>query len=82
MEAIESKREPLNLNEITGYNEAQKSKPKEDPNKLDNTAFYALIFGAIKKSRPHFSDGNRQNHHANRATYASRNARASQKDDD
>ena len=37
MEAVESKREPLNLNEITGYNEAQKKKPKEDPNKLDNT---------------------------------------------
>ena len=52
MEAIESKREPLNLNEITGYNEAQKSKPKEDPNKLDNTAFMRLFLEQLKNQDP------------------------------
>ena len=52
MEAVEAKREPLNLNEITGYNEAQKKKPKEDPNKLDNTAFMRLFLEQLKNQDP------------------------------
>ena len=52
MEATASKREPLNLNEITGYNEAQKKKPKSETNKLDNTAFMKLFLEQLKNQDP------------------------------
>lgn len=45
-------KEPLNLNEITGYNEAQKKKPKSEPNKLDNTAFMRLFLEQLKNQDP------------------------------
>lgn len=50
--AIGTKKEPLNLNEITGYNEAQKHKKKDDPNKLDNTAFMRLFLEQLKNQDP------------------------------
>ena len=50
--ATETKREPIKLNEVTGYNEAQKKKPKEDPNKLDNTAFMRLFLEQLKNQDP------------------------------
>ena len=50
--ATETKREPIQLNEVTGYNEAQKKKPKEDPNKLDNTAFMRLFLEQLKNQDP------------------------------
>lgn len=52
MEAIESKREPLNLNEITGYNEAQKNKKPKNTNELDNTAFMRLFLEQLKNQDP------------------------------
>lgn len=51
METTEVKT-PLNLNEITGYNEAQKNKKKDDPNKLDNTAFMRLFLEQLKNQDP------------------------------
>lgn len=51
METTEVKT-PLNLNEITGYNEAQKSKKKDDPHKLDNTAFMRLFLEQLKNQDP------------------------------
>lgn len=51
MEASEVKT-PINLNEITGYNEAQKKKPKNEPNKLDNTAFMRLFLEQLKNQDP------------------------------
>lgn len=51
METTEVKT-PLNLNEITGYNQAQKSKKKDDPNKLDNTAFMRLFLEQLKNQDP------------------------------
>lgn len=42
----------LNLNEVTGYNEAQKHKKKNDPHKLDNTAFMRLFLEQLKNQDP------------------------------
>lgn len=52
MEAVESRKEPINLNEVTGYNEAQKKKPKSETNKLDNTAFMKLFLEQLKNQDP------------------------------
>lgn len=48
----ENAREPINLNEVTGYNKAQKDKKKPDPNKLDNTAFMKLFLEQLKNQDP------------------------------
>ncbi|MGX3011280.1 flagellar hook assembly protein FlgD [Helicobacter sp. 23-1044] len=51
MEASEVK-SPINLNEVSGYNAAQKNKPKAEPNKLDNTAFMRLFLEQLKNQDP------------------------------
>lgn len=48
----QTNREPLNLNEVTGYNKAQKNKPKPDPQKLDNAAFMKLFLEQLKNQDP------------------------------
>ncbi|WP_181881731.1 flagellar hook assembly protein FlgD [Helicobacter sp. MIT 14-3879] len=49
---VEKTKEPINLNEVTGYNKAQKDKKKPDTNKLDNTAFMKLFLEQLKNQDP------------------------------
>lgn len=50
--ADNTKREPLNLNEVTGYNQANKNKVKKNPNELDNDAFMKLFLEQLKNQDP------------------------------
>lgn len=50
--ATESIRQPINLNEVTGYNKAQSEKPKKDTNELDNDAFMKLFLEQLKNQDP------------------------------
>ncbi|RAX51554.1 flagellar basal body rod modification protein [Helicobacter sp. 16-1353] len=49
---IDNKREPIDLNEITGYNKVQKDKVKKDTSKLDNDAFMKLFLEQLKNQDP------------------------------
>ena len=46
------KKEPINLNEVTGYNQASKNKMKKNPNELDNDAFMKLFLEQLKNQDP------------------------------
>lgn len=46
------KREPIDLNEVTGYNQANKDKVKKNPNELDNDAFMKLFLEQLKNQDP------------------------------
>lgn len=50
--STESKREPVNLNELSGYNKANKDKPQQDTNRLDNDAFMKLFLEQLKNQDP------------------------------
>ena len=50
--AANSIREPINLNEISGYNKAQEAKPKKNTNELDNDAFMKLFLEQLKNQDP------------------------------
>lgn len=50
--ANDIKKEPINLNEVTGYNQANKNKVKNNPNELDNDAFMKLFLEQLKNQDP------------------------------
>ncbi len=45
-------KQPIDLNEVTGYNKAQSEKPKKNPNELDNDAFMKLFLEQLKNQDP------------------------------
>lgn len=47
-----TKKEPINLNDITGYNAANKNKKPNDTSKLDNDAFMKLFLEQLKNQDP------------------------------
>ena len=50
--ATDGIKQPIDLNEVTGYNKAQSAKPKKDPNELDNDAFMKLFLEQLKNQDP------------------------------
>lgn len=46
------KKEPIDLNEVTGYNKANKDKVKKNPNELDNDSFMKLFLEQLKNQDP------------------------------
>ena len=46
------KKEPLNLNEVSGYNKANANKKKKNTNELDNDAFMKLFLEQLKNQDP------------------------------
>lgn len=50
--ATDGIKQPIDLNEVTGYNKAQSAKPKKDPNDLDNDAFMKLFLEQLKNQDP------------------------------
>lgn len=50
--ATDGIKQPINLNEVTGYNKAQSGKPKKNPNELDNDAFMKLFLEQLKNQDP------------------------------
>ena len=52
MMATDGIKQPIDLNEVTGYNKAQSAKPKKDPNELDNDAFMKLFLEQLKNQDP------------------------------
>lgn len=50
--ATDGIKQPIDLNEVTGYNKAQSAKLKKDPNELDNDAFMKLFLEQLKNQDP------------------------------
>lgn len=46
------KKEPIDLNEVTGYNKANKNKVDKNPNELSNDAFMKLFLEQLKNQDP------------------------------
>lgn len=47
-----TKKDPIDLNEVTGYKQANKNKVKKNPNELDNDAFMKLFLEQLKNQDP------------------------------
>lgn len=50
--ATDTIKQPIDLNDVTGYNKAQSAKPKKEINKLDNDAFMKLFLEQLKNQDP------------------------------
>lgn len=50
--ALDNIKEPIDLNEVSGYNKAQEAKPKKNTNELDNDAFMKLFLEQLKNQDP------------------------------